>query len=152
MAANSSSKAFVYFLIALVVVVGAIIGLIAIVNNNNNPFKEISIETFENMQSDQVFKDKRMVFYIYDENCGGCRLISPKLKSVAKEQGVTVNTIRVDITSDDAAGFPEALQDLDITQTPTIFVMRNGVITGRLEGDQSSSDILEFFENRKVIE
>ncbi len=147
MAVKSNSRTFLYFLVGIVVLIGGIVGAIAIANQVGNPFKIISVEKFEEMKSDNVLKEHRVVYYYYSDTCSACTMFKPKLQSVAKSNDITIYAI-----DSSTVGDSTVIADLEIEQTPTLFVMKDGIILKRLTGNASSDDIIEFFESVKVIE
>lgn len=96
---------------------------------------KITKENFETLKSG----DKPLLIDFYADWCGPCRMVSPVVDEIAKENPqYAVGKINVDDE-------PELAQSFGIVSIPTLIVMKNGEIANQIVGVASKSKILSMF-------
>ena len=99
--------------------------------------QHITAETFEQ----EVIRSKEPVrLDFWATWCAPCRMLSPILEEVADERP-DVKVCKVNI--DEA---PELAQQYRIVSIPTMLVIRDGQVEGKLVGYRPKDDILELLE------
>lgn len=82
------------------------------------------------------------IVYVFSDSCGYCRTFEPTLETVLLEYPQTA-VERLDIR--EQRDLDEALR-LGAEATPTVFVMRDGVVLDKLEGDAPAAVLRSFFQ------
>lgn len=96
---------------------------------------KITKENFETLKS----INKPLLIDFYADWCGPCRMVSPVVDEIAKENPqYAVGKINVDDE-------PELAQSFGIVSIPTLIVMKNGEIANQIVGVASKSKILSMF-------
>ncbi|HVY71931.1 MAG TPA: thioredoxin domain-containing protein [Verrucomicrobiae bacterium] len=78
----------------------------------------------------------RTVVDFYSEGCGPCRLVSPFLEQIERE-----NTGQVKVLKVDAANAPELVTQYNIQAVPTIMLFIDGQWRSQLVGARSKRDL-----------
>jgi thioredoxin 1 len=78
-------------------------------------------------------KSKSALFYFYSPSCGACAAMTPAVKQLSARED---NVIAVDISSD-----METARKFGVMATPTLIVIREGIIKEILIGPQSPASI-----------
>lgn len=101
---------------------------------SNMKILSVSNENFEN----EVLKSENPVLIdFYAEWCGPCKMVSPIVEQIAKENdNVKVVKINIDDNQDLAVKY-------GVTAIPTLIVIKNGEETNRIVGVASQSEIEE---------
>ncbi|QRG70833.1 thioredoxin family protein [Brevibacillus choshinensis] len=86
-------------------------------------------------------QDSKIV-YVFSDSCGYCQTFRPTLETVLQEYPQT-SVERLDIREE--RDLKEALR-LGAEATPTIFVVRDGTVMDKLEGDVPEAVLRSFFQ------
>ena len=83
--------------------------------------------------------EKPALLDFYADWCGPCRMVAPVIEEIAREHPeYVVGKINVDES-------PELAQKYGVFSIPTLAVVRDGRIAGRMTGAKPKSKILELF-------
>lgn len=75
--------------------------------------------------------------------CGPCKAMAPLLESALKKfHDVRFESVNVDVNPDQAA-------ELDIRAIPTLVLVKDGVLAGRLTGTHSQEEIEAFLSSHQ---
>ena len=82
-----------------------------------------------------------VVIDLYADWCGPCRMVSPIVDEIAKENpDYLVGKINVD-------NEPKLAQDFDVSSIPVLLVMRDGKIVNQSVGAKTKQQILAMIED-----
>ncbi len=98
---------------------------------------EIINVTSENFEGEVLKSDKPVLVDFYADWCGPCKMLSPIIESVAKENE-TIKVVKVNV--DNAQDLAIEYQVMSI---PTVVVIKDGQEVNRSVGVVSKSEILE---------
>ena len=83
--------------------------------------------------------DKPTLLEFYADWCGPCRMVAPVIEEIAREHPeYVVGKINVDES-------PELAQKYGVFSIPTLAVVKDGRIAGRMTGAKPKEKILELF-------
>lgn len=83
--------------------------------------------------------DKPTLLDFYADWCGPCRMVAPVIEEIAREHPeYVVGKINVDES-------PELAQKYGVFSIPTLAVVKDGRIAGRMTGAKPKEKILELF-------
>lgn len=85
--------------------------------------------------------DQPVLVDFYADWCGPCKAMAPILKEVAEEMGDKAKIIKIDVDRN-----PALSQKLQIRSVPTMVIYKNGEITWRHSGMQSSNNLIKLLE------
>lgn len=92
--------------------------------------------TSDNFEEEVLNSDKTTILDFYADWCGPCKMMSPIIDGIAKEnENVKVGKLNVDEAGDIAAGY-------NVMSIPTIIIFKNGKETKRFLGVTSKGNIL----------
>ncbi|NLD87046.1 MAG: thioredoxin [Clostridiales bacterium] len=92
--------------------------------------------TKEIFETEVIKSDKTVLLDFYADWCGPCRMVSPLVDEIAKENPeYLVGKINVDTQ-------PELAAKFGVMSIPTLVVMKNGQIVNKAVGARSKEDIL----------
>ena len=84
--------------------------------------------------------DKPALLDFYADWCGPCRMVAPVIEEIAREHPeYVVGKINVDES-------PELAQKYGVFSIPTLAVVKDGRIAGRMTGAKPKEKILELFD------
>jgi thioredoxin-like negative regulator of GroEL len=86
----------------------------------------------------QKSKDEPVVIVYTAGWCGPCKSLKPKLAKLANEWGFTLAVISAEDQPGLAAMF-------GIRAVPTVIVLENGLVRGRLTGDRTEESLRAYF-------
>ena len=99
----------------------------SVIKVNQNNFDEI------------LAGEKPALLDFYADWCGPCRMVAPVIEEIAREHPeYVVGKINVDES-------PELAQKYGVFSIPTLAVVRDGRIAGRMTGAKPKEKILELF-------
>lgn len=99
--------------------------------------------TNANFESEVVNSDKPVLLDFWAEWCGPCRMLAPTVEAIANERDdIKVGKINVDNEDRLAVSF-------GIDSIPTLIIVKNGEIAGKLVG-YNSKTIVETFINKTI--
>ncbi len=98
---------------------------------------EIINVTSENFEEEVLKSDKPVLVDFYADWCGPCKMLSPIIESVAKENE-TIKVVKINV--DNAQDLAIEYQVMSI---PTVVVIKDGQEVNRSVGVVSKSEILE---------
>ena len=90
---------------------------------------------------DEILAGKKPTLLdFYADWCGPCRMVAPIIEEIAREHPeYVVGKINVDES-------PELAQRYGVFSIPTLAVVKDGRIAGRMTGAKSKEKILELFD------
>ena len=101
----------------------------SVISVNENNFDEIKNS------------EKIILLDFYADRCGPCRMVSPIVDEIAKENpDYLVGKINVD-------NEPKLAQDFDVSSIPVLLVMRDGKIVNQSVGAKTKQQILAMIED-----
>ena len=91
---------------------------------------------------DEIKNSKKIILLdFYADWCGPCRMVSPIVDEIAKENpDYLVGKINVD-------NEPKLAQDFDVSSIPVLLVMRDGKIVNQSVGAKTKQQILAMIED-----
>ena len=95
-----------------------------------------------NQNNFEEFKksEKPILLDFYADWCGPCRMVAPVIEEIAREHPeYVVGKINVDES-------PELAQKYGVFSIPTLAVVKEGRIAGRMTGAKPKEKILELFD------
>ena len=99
--------------------------------------------TKANFEAEVVNSDKPVLIDFWAEWCGPCRMIAPAIDSIASErEDLKVCKVNVDAEQELCVKF-------EIDSIPTLIILKNGEIAGKLIG-LNSKTIIESFINKTI--
>ena len=99
--------------------------------------------TNANFESEVINSDKPVLLDFWAEWCGPCRMLAPTGEAIANErEDIKVGKINVDNEDRLAVSF-------GIDSIPTLIIVKNGEIAGKLVG-YNSKTIVETFINKTI--
>jgi thioredoxin 1 len=99
--------------------------------------------TKANYEAEVVNSDKPVLIDFWAEWCGPCRMLAPTVEAIANERDdIKVGKINVDNEDRLAVSF-------GIDSIPTLIIVKNGEIAGKLVG-YNSKTIVETFINKTI--
>ena len=99
--------------------------------------------TNANFESEVINSDKPVLLDFWAEWCGPCRMLAPTVEAIANERDdIKVGKINVDNEDRLAVSF-------GIDSIPTLIIVKNGEIAGKLVG-YNSKTIVETFINKTI--
>ena len=101
---------------------------------------EIITVTKENFEEQVLRSEKPVLLDFWATWCGPCRMIAPFVEEIAGErEDILVGKIDVDAQMELAVKF-------GIVSIPTLIVMKNGEVTGKLVGYCQKANILKLLD------
>ncbi len=98
------------------------------------------IITKDNFESEVMKSQIPVLLDFYADWCGPCQMVSPIVEEIALENSdIKVGKINVDIEQSLA-------QEFDVSSIPTLVVIKNGEISGKIIGFKGKDDILAMIE------
>lgn len=137
--------------IALVVVVIASCLALAFINTSNNN-ESTKYETYQNVNSDEVFAlldetDEISNLYVGRDTCPHCSAFAPKLIEVIKEENVLVYYYDTALArTDDVDKLNELMEILDVSGVPALMKIENGEVLTRLNEYDNKEAITNFLK------
>jgi thioredoxin 1 len=99
--------------------------------------------TSENFDEKVLNSEKPVLIDFWAEWCGPCRMLAPSIDAIASERDdIVIGKINVDVESKLAVTF-------GIDSIPTLIIVKNGEIAGKLIG-YNSKLIVEGFINKTI--
>ena len=99
--------------------------------------------TSENFDEKVLKSEKPVLIDFWAEWCGPCRMLAPSIDAIASERDdIVIGKINVDVESKLAVTF-------GIDSIPTLIIVKNGEIAGKLIG-YNSKLIVEGFINKTI--
>ena len=99
--------------------------------------------TKANFEAEVVNSDKPVLIDFWAEWCGPCRMLAPTVDAIANERNdIVVGKINVDDE-------PKLAVSFGIDSIPTLIIVKNGEIAGKLVG-YNSKTIVESFINKTI--
>lgn len=100
--------------------------------------KKMSVLNITKSNFDTVVKnnEKTVLLDFYADWCGPCRMVSPIVDEIAEERSdIVVGKVNVD-------DCPELAVQFGIVSIPTLIVMKNGEVAGKMVGARPKSEII----------
>ena len=94
--------------------------------------KNVTEETFE---KEILNSEKTTIVDFYADWCGPCKVMSPIIDEIAKDENLNVGKVNVDQNGELAVKY-------DIMSIPTILVFKNGQLVNRVVGVHDKNEIL----------
>jgi len=99
--------------------------------------------TKANYEAEVVNSDKSVLIDFWAEWCGPCRMLAPTVDAIANERtDIKVGKINVDDE-------PELAVSFGIDSIPTLIIVKQGEVVGKLVG-YNSKTIVETFINKTI--
>ena len=99
--------------------------------------------TKANYEAEVVNSDKPVLIDFWAEWCGPCRMLAPTVDAIASErEDIKVGKINVDVEEELCVSF-------GIDSIPTLIILKNGEVAGKLVGYNSKA-IVETFINKTI--
>lgn len=99
--------------------------------------------TKANYEAEVVNSDKPVLIDFWAEWCGPCRMLAPTVDAIANERtDIKVGKINVDDE-------PELAVSFGIDSIPTLIIVKQGEVVGKLVG-YNSKTIVETFINKTI--
>ncbi len=137
-------------IIILAIIVFIALVSILIINNQTNKKGNLISITYKEIQEKVNNKDS-FILIVSQTTCSHCANFKPKVKTITKEYGIDVYYIDYDIEKEQAT----FLKDFNLDgATPTTLFIKDGKETSllnRLEGDVSSTKIINSFKKMGFI-
>ena len=93
-----------------------------------------------NFEEEVIKSEKPILLDFWAEWCGPCRMLAPSIESIAKERDdILVGNINVDDEGKLAMTF-------GIDSIPTLIIVKNGEIAGKLVGYNSKTIVNQFID------
>ena len=141
------NKVFIFAIIAFVIIIS-----ILVINQLTKPKEGELIQITYEEVSKKIKKEEDFVLVVSQSTCSHCATYKPKLTTIAKEQGIDLYYIDYDLEENKE----EFLKEYNLNgATPTTIFIKNGKETSlmdRLEGDLSSSTVIEKLKKLGFIE
>lgn len=131
-----------------IVIIFVLIILLTGCSSSDNHIKEISLEKFE----EKMANKESFALYIGNENCSHCVAYMPTLKSVLKENDITI--YHLDNSKLSEKEYAEFKTYINITGTPTVVFITEGdeeTTLNRIVGEISKEDTIERFKTNGYI-
>ena len=104
-------------------------------NEEENRMEILSV-TSSNFEKEVINSDKTVLIDFYADWCGPCKMISPVIEAVAKEnQDIKVVKVNVDDAQDLAIQY-------DVMSIPTLVLIKNGQEANRVVGLVDKNEVL----------
>lgn len=87
-----------------------------------------------------VNSDKAVLIDFYADWCGPCKMLSPTIEEISKENS-DIKVCKVDIDKD-----PELAQQFRVMSIPTLVAIKDGTVLKAVSGVRSKKDILGMFQ------
>jgi thioredoxin 1 len=94
--------------------------------------------------SEIINKDKPVLVDFFADWCGPCKLMSPILKEVKDNLGVTISIIKIDVDKNQALA-----SQYQVRGVPTLILFKNGKQLWRQSGVIQKSDLIELLNSNK---
>ncbi len=95
------------------------------------------IITAENFEEEVLKSDKPVILDFWAEWCGPCRMLSPIIAEIAKENEGKIKVGKVNVDDE-----PELANAFRVSGIPTVIAFENGKMTGQKVGYRPKEDIL----------
>lgn len=145
-------KEKIIYLIIAILFIGTLIGISIITGKKTEKkAEETKVEaessvlsvTSSNFEQEVIKSDKRVLIDFYADWCGPCKILSPRVAEIAKEnKDIKVVKINVDENSELATQY-------NISAMPTLVVIEKGEEINRAVGALSKEKILELAKSIK---
>ena len=107
------------------------------INNEEESKMEVLKVTSSNFEEEVLNSDKTVLVDFYADWCGPCKMLSPVVEAVAKEnEDIKVVKVNVDDEQDLAIKY-------QVMSIPTLIVIKNGKVANQSVGLISKSQILD---------
>lgn len=97
---------------------------------------EILKITSENFEQEVLKSDKPVIVDFYADWCNPCKMQSPIIDSIAKEQGEKIKVGKVNIDE-----YPELADKYEVMSIPTIVIFKNGEVATQFIGVTDKEEI-----------
>ena len=97
----------------------------------------MEIVTVTNENFNEVVQNKTILLDFWAAWCGPCRMLSPVLEQLAKEENLAVGKVNVDEQEELSAAF-------NISSIPALFLVKDGKVVNKTVGYQSLEQLKEF--------
>lgn len=144
---KDNNKLFIIIITTLILIISFLL-INKISNYNKGDLKPI---TFKEIQEKKANKED-FILIVSQSTCSHCASYKPKVKQIAKEHGITVYYIDIDLEKNE----DEVIKELHITgETPmTLFYLegKETSILNRLVGDLGTEKIINQFKKLGFID
>lgn len=144
---KDNNKLFIIIITTLILIVSFLL-INKISNYNKGDLKPI---TFKEIQEKKANK-KDFILIVSQSTCSHCASYKPKVKQIAKEHGITVYYIDIDLEKNE----DEVIKELHITgETPmTLFYLegKETSILNRIVGDLGTEKVINQFKKLGFID